>query len=161
MHITRELGHFPLKTFRFEILGMERYIPVVDPSHRAFGYCACSRDKRRAVLKTTISSNGKGHFGHRLTNRNDRTGQIFRWDRIEMVHSIWFLTKISGILGSMESVALVSKVSAPLAQQKDKKIGYMSVLHNFDHQNSASIPRYILTFCFRTFSSKERRSSLS
>ena len=33
----------------------------------------CKQDTKRAVLGTTILSNGKGHFGP--TDRNDRTGQ--------------------------------------------------------------------------------------
>ena len=160
MDITRELGHFPLKNIPLWNLGMERYIPVVGPSHRAFGHCACTRDKRRAVLKTTISSNGKGHFGPtdqpKWPHRSNIPVGPYRNGQFHLISDQNF-----GILGSMESVSLVSKVSTPLAQQKDQKIGYMSALHNFDHQNLAGIPRYILTFCFRTFSSKERRSSLS
>ena len=45
---------------------------------------------KRAVLGTTILSNGKGHFGP--TDQKDRIGQrwsqIFRLDRTEMVRSI-------------------------------------------------------------------------
>ena len=40
-----------------------------DPSPCAFGYCSCKPGYERAVLRTTILSNGKGHFGP--TDRND------------------------------------------------------------------------------------------
>ena len=83
-----------------------------DPSHRGFGYCSCKHaGYKRALLGTTILSIGKRHFGP--TDRNKQTvkvdhlqswSQIFRSDQTEVVSSIWFLTKISGILGSMESV---------------------------------------------------------
>ena len=50
---------------------------------------------KRAVLGTTILSNGKGHFGPKRPDQKDqkdrigqRWSQIFRLDRTEMVLSI-------------------------------------------------------------------------
>ena len=66
--------------FRFEISEIPRtqwsgtfrlHSPY--PSHRAFGYCSCKQDTKRAVLGRTILSNGTGHFSP--TDRNDQTGQ--------------------------------------------------------------------------------------
>ena len=47
----------------------------------------------------------KGTFG---PTDLQRWSQIFRSDRTEMACSIWFLTKISGILGRMESAPSLS-----------------------------------------------------
>ena len=44
-----------------------------DPSPYAFGYCSCKPGYKRAVMRTTISSIGEGHFGP--TDRNDQTDQ--------------------------------------------------------------------------------------
>ena len=55
-----------------------------DPSHRAFGYCSYKQDTKKAILGTTILSNGRGHFGP--TDRNDQTGQS--WPPSKLVQNI-------------------------------------------------------------------------
>ena len=93
---------------------------IPDASHRAFGYCSRKQDAR-VVLGIAIVSNGNGHFGP--TYRNDQTGQSGPPSKVvpnipvgpnrNSPRFIWFLTKISGILGWMESALYLSLKKAP------------------------------------------------
>ena len=81
-----------------------------DPSHRAFGYCFCTQDsKERSWGQQFCQTEGNISVGPTEMIRLVKVdhlqcwSQIFRSDRTEMVRSIWFLNKISGILGWMES----------------------------------------------------------
>ena len=91
--------------FQFEISEVPRVqwngtfrLYRLDLSHRAFGYCSCKQDKKRAVLETTILLNGKGYFGPTDRNDHNRTKDkvdhlkswflIFRSYQTEMVRSI-------------------------------------------------------------------------
>ena len=80
--------------FRFEISEILRVqwngtfrLHRPDPSHRALGYCSCSRIQKSGTGDNNLS-NGKEHFGP--TDRNDQTGQRGRprSDETEMVRSI-------------------------------------------------------------------------
>ena len=79
--LQQNTGCFPFnKKFWFEILEISHAqwndtscVHRPDPSLRAFGYCSLLIGFKRALLGTTILSNGEGHF--RPTGRNDQTGQ--------------------------------------------------------------------------------------
>ena len=82
-----------------------------DPSHGAFGYCY-KQDTKKAILGTTILSNGKGHFGPDLQKRPDRSklttfkaGTEYS-GRTKPKWSVPFdvPTEVSGVLGWTESV---------------------------------------------------------
>ena len=95
---------------------MERFIPVSQIRSKPQGVCLLfllQAGYKRAVLGTTILSNGRDFSvgptemsGLVKANRLQRWSQIFRSDgteMLEMVRSIWFLTKSCGYLGWMES----------------------------------------------------------
>ena len=87
-----------------------------DPGHRAFGYCNCKQDteeqfwgQKLCQMKGTFHSHrppeilmtGKVKFDY-----FQKWSQILRWDRTKTGPSyLPFLTKISGILGWMESAS--------------------------------------------------------
>ena len=65
----------PVGNFGNSMCPMERYIPVAHTRPKPQRVCLLflQAGYKRAVLGTTILSNGKGHFGP--TDRNDQTGQ--------------------------------------------------------------------------------------
>ena len=99
---------FRLKFRKFHVPNKTVHSSYTDPTQ------ATARLVIVLVSRIQKSGTGDNNFVNwKKTFRSDRTVkvdhlqswfQIFRSDQTEVVSSIWFLTKISGILGSMESV---------------------------------------------------------
>ena len=103
--------------FRFEISKIPRAqwnatfrLHRPDPSHRAFGYCSCKQNSKELYwgqqfcqMERDISVRPTEMTRPVKVDHLIRWSQIFRSDRTEMVLSVWFLTKNSGILSWVES----------------------------------------------------------